>query len=189
MLIWQIPIFSMTVLYIVIGISMYCLFHFFIYRSAAIYVMAHEFTHAAFAMIFGYRVKKIKVSAKGGYVEMSESNFIIDLAPYFFPLYTVILTASFFALHKIFDLTNYFWLFFIFFGITLAFHFLSNWDILKIEQPDLNVVGKTFGIIFVLISNIIVINLLLMVLFIDYINLNTIINNFYLAYQYLQNLF
>ncbi len=184
MLLWQIPLFSSTIAYIVIGMVLYSVFHLFIYQPIALYVMAHEFTHAAFAMLLGIRVRKIKVSAQGGYVEMTRSNFVIDLAPYFFPLYTVILTSIFYTLDRIYSFENYYWLFFIFVGISFAFHILSNWDVLQIEQPDLNTTGKVFGIIFVLILNIIFANLILMIIFIDYVNLQTLAENFYYSWEH-----
>ena len=178
MLLGQIPVFSATVLEIFCGILLYSFFHFFVYQPVALYVMSHEFTHAVFALFSGYRVKKIKISTKGGYVEMSESNFLIDLAPYFFPLYTIVFTAVFYGLDKLFQLDKYYWLFFIGFGILISFHVLSNWDVLKIEQPDMNSVGKVFGIIFVLIVNLLIINILLAVIFAHDINLNIVVTNF-----------
>lgn len=188
MLVRQIPFLSTTIWYIVLGLVLYTFFHTFVYQPVGLYVMAHEFTHAAFALLFGYRVKKIKISTGGGYVEMSESNFVIDLAPYFFPLYTVILIAAFYGLDRLFDWSNFYWLFFIFVGIFLSFHFLSNWDVLKIEQPDLNSTGKIFAVIFVIISNLLVINVLMVIFFIDYINLNTIFDNFYHAGRFVYGL-
>jgi hypothetical protein len=55
-----------------------------------IYVFGHELTHALWAWLFGGQVKKMKVSSAGGQVVVSKSNFLIVLAPYFFPLYTAL---------------------------------------------------------------------------------------------------
>ena len=184
MLLWQIPLLSSTIAYIGIGFVLYSAFHLIIYQPIVLYVMAHELTHAAFAMLLGIRVRKIKVSSKGGYVEMTRSNFVIDLAPYFFPLYTILLTSIFYTLHRIYGLENYYWLFFISIGISFAFHLLSNWDVLMIEQPDLNATGKVFGIIFVLILNLVFVNLILMIIFIDYVNLQTLAENLFMSWDY-----
>jgi hypothetical protein len=64
-----------------------------------IYVFGHELTHVLWTWIFGGRVKKMKVSSAGGQVVISKSNFVIALAPYFFPLYTVLVIAAFAAGH------------------------------------------------------------------------------------------
>ena len=58
-----------------------------------IYVFGHELTHALWTWIFGGQVKKMKVSSDGGHVVISKSNFVIALAPYFFPLYAVLVIA------------------------------------------------------------------------------------------------
>ena len=51
-----------------------------------IYVFGHELTHALWAWLFGGRVKKMKVTSDGGHVVISKTNFLIVLAPYFFPV-------------------------------------------------------------------------------------------------------
>jgi hypothetical protein len=173
----QIPLFSTNVLLFGLGFILYFLFHRFVYQSVSLYVLAHEMTHAVFAVFQGARVKKIKVTAKGGYVEMSESNLVIDLAPYFFPLYAIILSVLFLTLDKIWNLNDFYWLFFFSLGICMSFHYLSSWDVLKIEQPDMAMTGKFFGIIFVLIVNLIILNIIVAILFLDYVNLQTIWEN------------
>lgn len=185
----QIPVFSTTILAFLGGIVIYSFFHMYIYRPIAFYVLAHEFTHAIFAIVSGVKVKKIKVSSKGGYVEMTQSNFVIDLAPYFFPLYSLMLTATFFSLDAIYGLDRYWLLFFAFLGASLAFHYLSNWETLKIEQPDMKLTGKIFGIVFITILNILFLNLLLMFVFLKYVNLSTIFENYLYAFDIFRKIF
>src|SRR5262245_15425951 len=50
-------------------------------KPMLIYVFGHELTHALWAWLFGGRVKKFKVTSKGGHVVISKSNFLIVLAP------------------------------------------------------------------------------------------------------------
>ena len=50
-----------------------------------IYVFGHEFTHVIWTWLFGGQVKKFKTSSSGGHVVISKTNFLIALAPYFFP--------------------------------------------------------------------------------------------------------
>jgi hypothetical protein len=60
-----------------------------------IYVFGHELTHALWTWLFGGQVKKMKVTSKGGHVVISKTNFVIALAPYFFPLYVVLVVGVF----------------------------------------------------------------------------------------------
>ena len=60
-----------------------------------VYVFGHELTHALWTWLFGGKVKKFKVSATGGHVVVTKSNFVIALAPYFFPLYAVLVVLCF----------------------------------------------------------------------------------------------
>src|SRR6516164_6115980 len=61
------------------------------------YVFGHKLTHVVWTWLFGGRVKRFKVSAAGGHVVVTRSNFLIALAPYFFPLYTLLVVGVFAA--------------------------------------------------------------------------------------------
>ena len=52
-----------------------------------VYVFGHELTHVLWTWLFGGRVTKFKATPKGGHVVVTKSNFLISLAPYFFPTY------------------------------------------------------------------------------------------------------
>src|SRR5687768_10268500 len=58
-------------------------------KPMLLYVFGHELTHAVWTWAFGGRVKRFKVTRGGGHVIITKSNFLIALAPYFFPLYVV----------------------------------------------------------------------------------------------------
>ena len=60
-----------------------------------IYVFGHELTHALWTWLFGGEVKKMKITSAGGHVVISKTNFLIALAPYFFPLYVVLVIGGF----------------------------------------------------------------------------------------------
>src|SRR5205809_4457967 len=64
-----------------------------------IYVFGHELTHALWTWLQGGRVKKFKASAKGGQVVVTRSNFLVALAPYFFPVYAVLVVLVFLTGH------------------------------------------------------------------------------------------
>ena len=55
-------------------------------KPMLVYVFGHELTHALWTWLFGGRVKRFKATSNGGHVVISKTNFLIVLAPYFFPL-------------------------------------------------------------------------------------------------------
>ena len=59
-------------------------------RPMLVYVFGHELTHALWTWVFGGRVKRFKATSKGGHVVVTKSNFLIVLAPYFFPVYVAL---------------------------------------------------------------------------------------------------
>ena len=153
-----------------------CTFYFFIYitlpKPHKFYVLGHELTHAFWALLMGKKVSKIKISKKGGYVEISNSNFWISLSPYFFPFYTFVLII--FSLFIYFFLDSYFNknIFYFLIGVTWIFHILFTIDALKIKQTDITAHGKIFSYFVILFMNILLINLgLILFSGIDILNL------------------
>ncbi len=144
--------------YFVWGIVIYSILHLLFYKPAYIYVLGHEAVHAGMAWIFGGKIKSFKVSEDGGEVATDKSNFIIELAPYFIPIYTVIITVIYFVVSRSYPINGATFLFLI--GFTLAFHIVSTVEIMKIKQPDIVKSGYIFSIAIVYIVNIIVVSLI-----------------------------
>ncbi|MEI7899300.1 MAG: hypothetical protein WCK89_03545 [bacterium] len=127
---------------------------FFLPQPVRAYVVAHELTHALWGMLFGGRVRNWNISTRGGSVSLSKSNMLITLAPYFFPLYTVIVIL----LHL---LIRWFvnpvplplvWLFFV--GLTWGFHVTFTVQSLMITQPDILVYGRLFSYVIIYLFNL-----------------------------------
>ncbi len=180
------PWWTMKLGWIVVGFIGYSLIHIFIYKPTFLYVLPHELSHALFAWIFGEKVKKIKVRDTGGYVEMSHSNFIIDLAPYFFPFYAFWLAVINFFLKYFWHYRQYEYLFLFGVGGALAFHYLNSRDILHYKQTDMMWTGRWFGIVFSIIVNIFFANVILLLIFFDEKNL--IFDYYGRAYSFVLNL-
>jgi len=121
-----------------------------------IYVLGHELTHAMWAWLFGGEVKKIKVTSRGGHVHITKSNFLIALAPYFFPLYAVIVIAVFAIGHLIWDWHRYLMLFDLFLGAAYSFHITLTAHILKTEQSDITDQGYLFSAVVIFLGNILI---------------------------------
>jgi hypothetical protein len=119
-----------------------------------IYVLGHELTHAVWAWLFGGQVKKIKVTSAGGHVHITKSNFLIALAPYFFPLYAIIVIVVFVIGHLIWNWHQYLALFDLLLGAAYAFHLTLTAHILKTEQSDITDQGYLFSAVVIFLGNI-----------------------------------
>jgi hypothetical protein len=89
------------------GAACWIVIFFLLPKPMWIYVFGHELTHALWTWLFGGQVKKMKVTSSGGHVVISKTNFVIALAPYFFPLYAVIVIGVFALGHLIWNWHGY----------------------------------------------------------------------------------
>jgi len=123
-------------------------------RPMLIYVFGHELTHALWTWVFGGRVKRFKASAKGGHVVISKSNFLIVLAPYFFPLYAVLVVGVFAIGHVLFGWERYLPWFHLLIGAAYCFHVTLTWHILQTRQSDITGEGYLFASAIIFLGNI-----------------------------------
>jgi hypothetical protein len=119
-----------------------------------VYVFGHELTHALWAWLFGGKVKKFKATAKGGQVVLSKSNFVIALAPYFFPLYACLVVALFGLGDWLWNWHSYLVWFHLALGAAYAFHVTLTWHILKTNQSDISEQGYVFSGVTIFLGNI-----------------------------------
>jgi peptidase M50B-like protein len=118
-----------------------------------VYVFGHELTHVLWTWLFGGRVKKFRASAKGGHVVVTKNNFIIALAPYFFPVYAFLVVFVFLAGHWIWDLKDYAVWFHLLLGAAYGFHVTLTWHILKNTQSDITEQGYLFSAVVIFLGN------------------------------------
>ena len=128
------------------------------------YVLAHELTHALWGHFFGATVLGLRVSKTGGNVKLSESNMLVALAPYFFPLYSILVICAYFLFSVFFDLQKYHLLFLAAVGFTLGFHFFFTVSILAVKQTDVEIYGKMFSYALIYFMNAFIIGLLIVAL-------------------------
>lgn len=145
------------------GISAYVVLHLLFYKPTYLYVLGHEAVHAGIAWIFGGKIKSFKVSEKGGSVGTSKSNVVVELSPYFVPIYAIIITLVYFVIASSYRVNGSVFIFLI--GFALAFHMISTIEVMKIRQPDIVKSGYFFSIIVVYALNIIVIALMFSLMF------------------------
>jgi hypothetical protein len=118
-----------------------------------VYVFGHELTHALWTWLLGGQVKKFKASAKGGHVVVTKSNFAIALAPYFFPLYAILVVAVFAAGQWFWNWHRYVVWFHLLLGAAYAFHVTLTWHILKERQSDITDQGYLFSAVVIFLGN------------------------------------
>jgi len=121
-----------------------------------VYVFGHELTHALWTWLMGGRVKRFKASARGGHVVVNKSNFAIALAPYFFPLYAVLVVLVFLLGHWLWNWQHYLVWFHLLLGAAYAFHVTLTWHILKHSQTDISEQGYLFSAVIIFLGNVVV---------------------------------
>lgn len=123
-------------------------------KPMRIYVFGHELTHALWTWLFGGKVKRFKATAKGGHVVVTRSNFVIALAPYFFPVYVVLLILCFVVGHLIWGWTPYLVWFHLLIGAAYAFHVTLTFHILRTRQSDITSQGYFFSTVIIFLGNV-----------------------------------
>lgn len=113
------------------------------------HVLEHEFTHLLFGLLFFKKPKAISASDQGGRTELYGGNFLITLAPYFFPTVSFLLLAVFPLLDKKFHLA-----FCSVLGFFTGYHFISNLQEFKFSQPDIREAGVFFSPLFCLFGGL-----------------------------------
>ncbi len=125
-------------------------------KPMLIYVFGHELTHAVWTWAMGGKVKRFKVSANGGQVVVTRSNFLVVLAPYFFPLYAVATVAMFSLGNLVWGWGRYAVWFHLLLGLSYAFHVTLTLHVLGSRQSDITSQGWLFSLVIIFLGNILV---------------------------------
>jgi hypothetical protein len=149
--------------YFLAGGLTYLTAHILFKKPILTYVVGHELTHAFFTMLFGGKIKSFHASDRGGRVTITKSNFIITLAPYFFPLYTFAALVMYW-LAVIADVRMAAgWLVFAS-GTTYSFHLILTFFFLQTDQNDIKEHGAIFSYPLIYLFNILFAALLIWLL-------------------------
>lgn len=141
-------------------------------RPLRAYVFGHELTHAIWVWMWGGRVSHMEVSREGGYILTDTHNFWIALAPYFYPLYSLLVVIGFGIASLFWDFTRVTdtfmlmtplqWMFLLL-GATWAFHLsFTIWMIPK-GQTDLTYHGTFFSLVIIYLMNLLLVVVILIV--------------------------
>ncbi len=130
-------------------------------RPMLVYVFGHELTHAFWVLLMGGRVSRFKVGRDGGHIITDRNNFWIGLAPYFFPLYSIIAIAVYGGLSLFFDVQPYGRLLYGVIGATWAFHFTFTCWMIPKNQTDLSDNGTFFSLVVIYLMNLLLLSVML----------------------------
>jgi hypothetical protein len=141
------------------GFLIWVLIFFLLPRPVRTYVLGHELTHAMWSLMMGGRVGKLKVGKSGGHVHLSKTNFLITLAPYFFPFYTFLVIAAYYLSAIWVDMEPYriWWLAAV--GATWSFHITFTVFMLSQRQPDIQEHGRIFSYAVIYSMNVLLIGI------------------------------
>src|SRR6266850_7555796 len=130
-------------------------------RPILIYVFGHELTHALWVWLMGGRVSRFRVGRDGGHVVTNKANFWIALAPYFFPLYSILAIGIYGALSLFVNMQPYGrWLYAVI-GATWAFHFTFTCWMIPKNQTDLSDQGTFFSLVVIYLMTLILLSVML----------------------------
>lgn len=123
-------------------------------RPVRSYILAHELTHALWGLMMGASIAKISVKEDRGSVVLSKTNFLITLAPYFFPLYTVLLIGLYYLLMHFYPVKRFHLLWLGLVGMTWGFHVTFTVSALLQRQSDIRDQGRLFSYAVIYLANV-----------------------------------
>ncbi len=132
-------------------------------RPMLLYVFAHELTHAIWTWLMGGKVSQFRVSRTGGYVVTDTNNFWISLAPYFFPVYSILVLLLYGGIGVFVDVEPYKRLLFGVVGFTWSFHVTFAIWMLWQGQTDLVEHGTFFSMMVIYLINFSALSVMLIV--------------------------
>jgi hypothetical protein len=109
----------------------------------------------------GGRVSQFRVTSDGGHVVTSKANFWIALAPYFFPIYSILAIAIYGALSLFLNMQPYGRLLYAVIGATWAFHFTFTCWMIPKNQTDLSDEGTFFSLAVIYLMNLLLLSVML----------------------------
>ena len=111
-------------------------------------ILEHEVTHMIFALLTFHSPQDINIrpGVGGNFAFSGRGNWLIFIAPYFFPTSAaLVIAAGFLYIFTGETPSNYYWLVL---GIMTGYHLVSTLDEIHVEQTDFKVAGYLFSILF-----------------------------------------
>jgi hypothetical protein len=106
-------------------------------------VFEHELTHLLFGLLMFQRPRSFYASDRRGHVTTERSNFIDNLAPYYFPTFSYVMLAVFPLLKP-----GAYAYFYPILGFITGYHLVSNITEFGLRQADVRRSGRAFSVVF-----------------------------------------
>src|SRR5438128_11510711 len=132
-------------------------------RPVIIYVFGHELTHVLCVWLMVGRVSKFRVAGEGGHIVTIRTSFLMSLAPYFFPLYSLLVIAAYGIGSLFFNVAPYGQLLYATLGITWAFHLTFTCWMIPKKQTDLSDHGTFFSLVLFCVMNLLLLSAFLVI--------------------------
>lgn len=144
-----------------LGAVLWLIAFFGLSRPVILYVFGHELTHALWVWMMGGQVSRFRVGRDGGHIVTNKNNFLIALAPYFFPLYSILAIVAYGVLSLFYDVRPYGRLLYAVIGVTWAFHFTFTCWMIPKKQTDLSDHGTFFSLVIIYLMNLTLLSVML----------------------------
>src|SRR5438034_11580678 len=109
----------------------------------------------------GGRVSRFRVTREGGHVITSKANFWIALAPYFFPIYSILAIGIYGVLSLFLNVQPYGRLLYAVIGATWAVQFTFTCWMIPKNQTDLSHKGTFFSLVVIYLMNLLLLSVML----------------------------
>lgn len=146
-----------------VGAVMWIFLFFAAPRPMWVYVFGHELTHALWVWAMGGKVRGMHVTKWGGHIIADRINTWIALAPYFFPIYSVLVIWLYWFTGLFTDVSGLKLFLFGAIGFTWAFHITFTCLMISKGQSDLSYGGHFFSLIVIYLVNLAILSVMLIV--------------------------
>jgi len=136
------------------GVFIWLVIFLLITRPVRSYILAHELSHLIAAWLSGVATGKLRVHRHGGSVEVARSTVWIALAPYFVPLYSLLLLAAHFLAKLWWDPIHWQAWLPLALGLTWSYHLSFTLLALLRHQSDLTPYGRLGALPLILLLNL-----------------------------------
>ncbi len=137
------------------GFALWLIVFFCLPRPVRTYILAHELTHALWAALSGIEIHRMQIRKERGSVVLAKTNFLVTLAPYFFPLYTILVITLYYILGVFYDVQKFSLVWLGLIGFTWSFHFTFTIVTLMQRQTDIHEYGRLFSYSIIYLFNVI----------------------------------
>lgn len=144
-----------------LGAVLWLIAFFGLHRPVVLYVFGHELTHALWVWMMGGQVSRFHVTRDGGHIVTNKNNFLIALAPYFFPIYSILAIALYGGFSLFYNVQPYGRLLYAIIGVTWAFHFTFTCWMIPKNQTDLSDHGTFFSLVVIYLMNLALLTVML----------------------------